>query len=374
MKTVLPDSKLDFWINNCLNVLLIGKHGIGKTEKIKGAIKRNKIKNALYFSCATLDPWVDFIGVPKEKEKDGVQYLGLVRPKAFATGDVEFIFLDELNRAKPAVQNAVLELINSGSINGKKFKNLRCIMAAINPPAKKHTDTQYHTEDLDPAMITRFPIRYEVPFDLDKEYFDKAHGKKVYEKLRPWWLALPEDLKDEFPPRSIDYTLKVLALGGDISDCLPERIAKVHFMNALNGKVAATNNPIASGVSILDTFNSMDPVKIKQKISQNKGNIKSIISGLSNEELVKLVKLVGVLGSGSPSIYGRLIIGACSAEQQEALRKIRNLPKIKQLINKAKPVVGPSNRLASDAASEISDEDNNSEEDEEYEWYGRGIN
>ncbi len=323
MKSVLPRSKLDAWLHHKLNVILIGKHGIGKTGKIKEAIKASDIGTALYFSCATLDPWVDFIGIPKEVKKGNISYLKLVRPKAFAMDEVEFIFLDELNRAKPAVQNALLELINNGSINGKKLKNLKCVWAAINPQAVKATDTQYHVEELDPAMLTRFKIRYYLPFEMDKEYFDAKHGKGVYDNLHPWWMALNENLKDEFPPRSVDYALEVLELGLDVQDSLPPDIHKTHFMRALNSGVAQAKNPIASGVTIKDVFNTMDPTKIKQLLRRNRGSLKPIISGLNNEELTKLVKMVGISSSDSLTISGKLIISGITSKQADALDKIR---------------------------------------------------
>ena len=79
-----------------------GKAGVGKSSIIKQCFEDNKI-NHLYFSGATLDPWVDFVGIPKEKETtstDGkkTSYIELVRPKYFEQDEVEAIFIDELNK------------------------------------------------------------------------------------------------------------------------------------------------------------------------------------------------------------------------------------------------------------------------------------
>ena len=98
MAAQLRDSKLDFWINNNLNVLFKGKHGVGKTASVIQAFDRNKLKWK-YFSAATMDPFVDFIGVPKEvKDENGNSYLDLIRPKAFQDDEVEALFFDEYNR------------------------------------------------------------------------------------------------------------------------------------------------------------------------------------------------------------------------------------------------------------------------------------
>ena len=61
---MITESLLDSWIRTSQNVLLVGAHGIGKTEQVLAAMKRNNIKYA-YFSASTMDPFVDFVGVPR---------------------------------------------------------------------------------------------------------------------------------------------------------------------------------------------------------------------------------------------------------------------------------------------------------------------
>ncbi len=73
---------------NGFNVLLVGGHGVGKTAMVK------EVFDGLgwtwkYFSASTIDPWVDLVGVPKEK--DGV--LELIRPASLDFENVEAIFL-----------------------------------------------------------------------------------------------------------------------------------------------------------------------------------------------------------------------------------------------------------------------------------------
>lgn len=320
MDSILPKAKLKFWLDNNFSVLLIGKHGIGKTAKVKAIVKKKGLK-ALYFSCATLDPWVDFIGIPMKVKKDGVTYLELIRPKAFAFDDVEFIFLDELNRAPPKVQNAVLELIQFGSINGKKFKNLKTIWAAINPPPKKNTDTSYHVEELDPAMITRFQVRFNLPFKIDEEYFTKKHGSDMYSRISNWWGSLPEGLQDEFPPRSVDYALEMMEKGGDVGDCLPEGIPKMHFLNAVKASgVKKVRGTTGSGVTISDVFNTVDPTSIKTIIKANKKDLNRITSDLSNEEFLKLFRMVGVSPQRRLTTLGGALVKAANLQQVRAIR------------------------------------------------------
>lgn len=320
MASLIPDEKIKFWMDNNLSVLLIGKHGVGKTEKTMKLAKKAKLKT-LYFSCATLDPWVDFIGVPTKVTKDGKTYLELVRPKAFAFDDVEFIFLDELNRAPPKVQNAVLELIQFGSINGKKFKNLRMIWAAINPPATKGSDTSYHVEELDPAMLTRFKVRFNVPFALDEDFFTAKHGEAVYQALSVWWNDLPMNVRDDFPPRSVHYALEMIALGGDVGDALPASIPKTHFLAALNTahKVASIK---ATGVSAKEVFGPLTAVNVKAAIRKNRKDLAPLLLGLSNEEAIKVFSL-GANTNGNPNTFTKDILEAMHKGQLNAILSSR---------------------------------------------------
>jgi len=95
----ISNQKLKFWAENEYNVIFSGKHGVGKTSIIENLFNEMYGKDWLSFSAATMDPWVDFIGVPKEKtDENGNTFLTLVRPEALAKDQVKAIFFDEFNR------------------------------------------------------------------------------------------------------------------------------------------------------------------------------------------------------------------------------------------------------------------------------------
>ncbi len=210
---------LDFWIKNEYNVILRGRHGVGKTAIIKEAFEDAGLK-WLYFSAPTMDPWVDFIGIPKEKtDEDGNVFLDLVRPKHFENDEVEAIFLDEFNRAPKKVRNAVMELIQFKSINGKKFHNLKIIWAGINP---EDEDQTYDVEKLDPAQLDRFHICVDVPYKPNMAYFSKKYGKENANVAIAWWNE-EKEVKELISPRRLDYALAVHLAGGDLRDVLPNK-------------------------------------------------------------------------------------------------------------------------------------------------------
>jgi hypothetical protein len=221
-RTPLP-ANYDSWIVNKRNVLFTGKHGIGKTETVKEKFDEHYGKgNWLYFSASTLDPWVDFVGVPKEvfDPITHESYLDLVRPKLFQTDSVRAIMIDEYNRAAPKVRNAVMEILQFKSINGKKMENLEVIWAAINPD----DDDSYDVEKLDPAQRDRFHVHVELPYAVNREFFTKRYGA-IGNTACDWWDALEDDVKDEISPRRLSYVLDEYLVGGDLSYILPASVS-----------------------------------------------------------------------------------------------------------------------------------------------------
>jgi hypothetical protein len=210
----LRDEKLDLWIHNRWNVLLEGRHGVGKTERIKAAFDRNKI-NWRYFSGGTLDPWVDFVGIPKAVERNGKEVITLVRPE-WHYEPVEALFVDEFNRTHSKVQNACLELLQYKTINGHPISTLKMIWVAINP----QLEDEYNVEKLDKATKDRFIIQFEVENVPCPIYFNKKHPDYAKAALA-WWRELPEAMKLEISPRRLEDAIKVHKGLGDLADCLP---------------------------------------------------------------------------------------------------------------------------------------------------------
>lgn len=232
---MIADHRLDFWIKNNLNVLFTGHAGVGKTTIVKNAIERNKLK-WVYFSAATLDPWIDLCGCPREmKDEDGKSFLDLVRPLWCKNDDIDIIFFDELNRSTSKVRNSVLELIQFKSINGKKFNNLKMVWAAINPDEENEVadNVKYDVERLDPAIKDRFHIQIDIPYKPYMSYFKgkfDINGVAACE----WWHDLPSEMKQIISPRRLDYALEVFAMNGDIRDVLPEKSNVSKLITLLN--------------------------------------------------------------------------------------------------------------------------------------------
>jgi MoxR-like ATPase len=219
------DVLLDKYINAGFNVMFHGKHGVGKTHMVMDAFERagwEKDVTYKYFSAATMDPWIDFIGVPREMEDDKGPYLELVRPKDFRDGNVEAIFLDEYNRAPKKIRNAVMELIQFKSINGHKFPNLKVVWTAVNPD-----DGNYDTEGMDEAQKDRFQAHVEVPFKPDPKYFAHKFGKDMAEAAISWWKSLSTEVQPKVSPRRLDYALEAYNMGIELRGAILPKASNV---------------------------------------------------------------------------------------------------------------------------------------------------
>lgn len=255
---IINKLKLSKYLELNYNILFRGHAGVGKTAIIKEVFEGAGLKWK-YFSAATLDPWIDFVGVPKVIDNpNGSSELKLIRPGFIENDEVEAIFLDELNRAPDKVINAVMELLQFKSINGHKLKNLRVIWGAINPEDEQDT---YSINHLDPAHLDRFQVQIDVPFKVDEEYFLKKYPI-IGQTFIDWWKAIPLDLRHEVSPRRLDYAADAYSNDCRLEDFLPSSSNPKKLRDLLKSlpflERVQNINTDAEAVSFLKDINNTD--------------------------------------------------------------------------------------------------------------------
>lgn len=201
------------------NVLLLGLHGTGKTVSIQEIAKDRNLKMK-YYSCATLDPFTDLVGVPTPRvhcedhgefetrkehrdlhpdcEQPLLENLKMIRPRD--VDEAEIIFFDELNRADPKTLNAVFEIIQFRSINGDKLPKLKACWAAMNPP-----DENYEVERLDPALVDRFDLYIDIQPKPSVTYMSKHMPLIIAKALKLWWDDHERMIRNGKLDPNIDY-------------------------------------------------------------------------------------------------------------------------------------------------------------------------
>lgn len=135
------------------NVMLVGRHGIGKSEILTEFFMQKGMKVVTLFLGQMSDPG-DLIGLPiRSGEK--TEFLP---PYWFPLDDQPIVlFLDELNRARPEVLQTIMDLALNRKLAGRKLPEGSRIISAVN------AGEEYQITDLDPALVSRFNIYNFLP-------------------------------------------------------------------------------------------------------------------------------------------------------------------------------------------------------------------
>ena len=132
------------------NIMLVGNHGIGKSEILTEFFREKGMPVVALFLGQMSDPG-DLIGLPCKDEKTGKT--DFMPPYWFPTdGKPIVLFLDELNRARPEILQTVMDLALNRKLAGKLLPEGSRIISAVN------AGDQYQLTDLDPALVSRFNI------------------------------------------------------------------------------------------------------------------------------------------------------------------------------------------------------------------------
>lgn len=130
------------------NIMLTGRHGIGKSEILKAYFEKKGMPVVALFLGQMSDPG-DLIGLP---DKSGEKTV--FRPPYWFPMDNEpvVLFLDELNRARPEILQAVMDLTLNRTLAGRRLPEGSRVISAVNE------GIDYQLTDLDPALVSRFNV------------------------------------------------------------------------------------------------------------------------------------------------------------------------------------------------------------------------
>lgn len=141
-------------------LLLIGPHGTGKSYALGrlceslGLIWRHYNASLLNFD--------DLVGYPLPDAGGQLRYV----PTPSAVWDAQAVFIDEISRCRPDMQNKLFPIIHERRVQGILLEKLVYRWAAMNPPQDGHADDvpgYAGSEPLDLALADRFAFVVEVP-------------------------------------------------------------------------------------------------------------------------------------------------------------------------------------------------------------------
>lgn len=224
------------------NIMLVGKHGIGKSQIIQDYFTKEGLKVVILFLGQMSDPG-DLIGLPHKNEKSG--HTEFIPPFWFPLDDTPIVlFLDELNRARPEILQSVMDLTLNKRLAGRSLPKGSRVISAVN------FGDEYQLSDLDPALTSRFNI-YEFAPSIE-EWLLWADSAKIDSRIidfiteNPELLDTQEEIEDfgldKFPDRRA--WVRVSSIIKEIED-----ISSDIYKKAICGIVG-----IRAGVKFVETY------------------------------------------------------------------------------------------------------------------------
>ena len=241
------------------NLMLVGNHGIGKSEILTEYFSGKGMKVVPLFLGQMSDPG-DLIGIPNRNNTTGKTEF--MPPYWFPLdGKPIVLYLDELNRARPEVLQTIMDLALNRTLAGRKLPDGSRIISAVNDGG------QYQLTDLDPALVSRFnvvtfrPTTQEWLLWADKVGVDARVRDFIREN--PIWLDKNPDAKegvdtglDKTPDRRAWKRVSdILKTAGDINPIVTKAMSAIvgpKAASALVGSVSAKK--ILSGREVLQNF------------------------------------------------------------------------------------------------------------------------
>ncbi len=140
-------------------LLLVGPHGTAKTALVHRVAAALGLVHHTYDASKAM--FEDVVGFPDPASlgEGRVRYV----PTPLSIWDKELVFIDELSRAAPSMQNKWLEIVRGRTLMGLPLDRVQHVFAAMNPPS------YLGANPLDDALAGRFSWIAEVPQVRDLE-------------------------------------------------------------------------------------------------------------------------------------------------------------------------------------------------------------
>lgn len=182
-----------------LSVMLSGRHGVGKSELFKQAAEELEI-DFIVRDLSLMEP-PDLLGVPHVVNGRTVY----AAPATLPSGGRGLFAIEELNRCAHYMRAPCLQLLTERRLNDYILPENWMPVAAINP-----SDVEYHVDQLDPALVSRFVQLHIVPDAHEWAKWADSEGH-VGPKIRDFVRHTPGVFDDpDSNPRAWTYASQIL--------------------------------------------------------------------------------------------------------------------------------------------------------------------
>ena len=305
------------------NIMLVGKHGIGKSEILTEYYAARGMSVVALFLGQMSDPG-DLIGIPNKNEETGKT--DFMPPYWFPLdGKPIVLFLDELNRARPEILQTIMDLALNRKLAGRKLPEGSRIISAVN------AGDQYQLTDLDPALVSRFNI---VNFRPTVQEWLLWAGKagvdsRVIEFIQenPIWLDKDPDAKegedtglDKTPDRrGWKRVSDILKQSQDMTGLLTKAVSAVVGPKAASAFMSsAASRRLVSGREVL-----MNYPKVREKLESYELHQLSVV----NDGIYRFLEVEKVPAKDKETVKTNLedYFGFLAKSKKEAAAHFANL-------------------------------------------------
>jgi hypothetical protein len=228
--------------------MIVGHHGVGKSQ----AVKQYADDNGLEFvdlrlgtqDVGDLLGLADFVTNPKTGEKEATKFM---RPDWFPTevNSKGIIFLDEINRGRRDVLQAVFQLCLDKRLHRYALPKGWHVIAAMNP----NTEDYIVTDLSDKAFLDRFCHIKLAP--SKQEFFDYAKSRKFEPQLISFLQDQPTLLASEL--ESFELDVKPSRRSWEAVDRLMKVKTPINVLRELVSGLVGTSASAAFIKSLSDT-------------------------------------------------------------------------------------------------------------------------
>lgn len=262
------------------NIMLVGKHGIGKSQILTQYYQKKGMPVIALFLGQMSDPG-DLIGLPHKDPDTGRSEF--MPPYWWPSdGRPTVLFLDELNRARPELLQSVQDLTLNRTLAGKKLPEGSVVLSAVN------AGDEYQLTDLDPALLSRFNIYEFVPSVEDWGVWARKNGidKRVItfiEKNSSFIDPQLSDTSDELIEKTADRRAWVR-----VSDIVgPHKSLGLSLIKIVAGVVGV--NAAMAFKKFVESFQAVSPEQLLLKFTRK---LTKELDSLSLQDIIYLNKQV----------------------------------------------------------------------------------
>lgn len=251
--------------------LLIGQHGIGKTEVVKQFAKENHMPIRILQLGQMADAG-DLIGLQRIIEEANKSQFTI--PDWFPTEPNTLIFIDELNRANKELRQAIFQLVSPDRMyNGLKLPDGCLVVAAMNPDVKEY-DTNTFEDSADQDRFCHLKVTSSPEAWLN--YAATVHADN---RLTAFISAYPQmlgattvefDVKVTPSPRSWDHVNRIMRY----YDSAPR-----HIVTEVISGIVGLEATAAFDAFIKKRYTTIDVNQLLSDYSQVRDQVKALVNG-----------------------------------------------------------------------------------------------